>query len=119
MTNTHTPGPWVIDEQDLLAVVDDNGNGWVSQEFIIKPKGAQNYIASVTFRSCSPDDHGPFPNKNQAKANADLIASAPSPLEALEKLLEATRGLAEIGCPVVEARLNANLVLNAARGIVK
>jgi hypothetical protein len=78
---SHTPGPWEIyDCESAIRVGIEGGNG-----------------TSVVAFGAKGDDAGVWGGtKDQAKANARLIASAPELLEALKRLVDlhvATYGL--------------------------
>lgn len=77
MSAPHTPGPWSIDGQ-----ADEKGNWKVADE-------GGNWVARVHFRDTTPSA------ARASIANAQLIASAPDLLIALEALRVATAALAE------------------------
>jgi hypothetical protein len=71
MTTQHTPGPWSIDWNFIVAP-DPSG------------EHADVYIAEIA----ESDEDGRIPSEDQIEANARLIAAAPDLLAALQHVLE-------------------------------
>lgn len=72
---THTPGPWLIDDDsgpDELSVCDESG---------------RYEIASSVGGPVRQDSEGGYNDYREVEANARLIAAAPDLLAALEKAL--------------------------------
>lgn len=84
MSTKHTPGPWTIETplgDDIFSIVQD---GLESHNWDI--------IATVHSDHGEPDDGISVP---VAKANADLIAAAPSMLRALHNVAEIAQRIIE------------------------
>jgi len=83
----HTPRPWKIDttsQQGIITVV----SPWTDNNRVENSATFGDYRGSII---CQMEYNNGVPTKEQAEANACLIATAPELLEALKEVSEAIR----------------------------
>lgn len=93
----HTPGPWIIDEDELSIISSGNQD----LKFIVDVPADYDKTNVVGIK--------------QRKANAQLIAAAPEMLEALESVVSHFK---ETGMSIEERELNNNIcdLIKKAKG---
>ncbi len=93
----HTPGPWLIGEQ--------NGHCGVSIDETSEDgaRVATVYLGIVTSAASWGEEHFALPENAEAMANARLIAAAPELLEALRMLLPFAEDVTQSGCDAIAA----------------
>lgn len=109
-----TPGPWYLKDGTHL---NDDGTGFIGTFDIINMEHYEDGVISIACaHPYGPKKNGGFPTREEAKANASLMAAAPDLLEVLCLALPYIEGAYE--CAFPDGDHNEN-VLNAVKAAIE
>ena len=106
----HTPGPWISDDLGVITGGADYATS-VCETYLVKWKDKSTYGKAYS-------EHPAIKaNREEAEANARLIAAAPELLEALERIIDAYDGPTVNAANAVSGQIDlAKMAIKKAKG---